>query len=286
MRRMVVGLLGWYLRHSPDHAGRWRLIEPAVKLAPSLRTMRSARVVRGREGFRMRVDGSSQTGRILYATGEYERGTTLVIKRLLRPGQTMIDVGGNLGYFSILGARAVGPRGRVVAFEPVERVRRQLLDNVRLNGLENVTVREEALARASGEATFYPGPADDTGLASLRPLEHSTAITLKQARLDDLWPPGDPIALIKMDVEGAELSALEGMDACLAAWSPHLIVEVTDEYLRTLGASAEMLFTFLQTRNYTMKRIADDGSLVAVAAASQLSSCPPQFNALCTKELK
>jgi len=234
----------------------------------------------------MRVDGSSQTGRILYATGEYERGTTLVIKRLLRPGQTMIDVGGNLGYFSILGARAVGPNGRVVAFEPVEHVRRQLLDNVRLNGLENVTVREEALARASGEATFYPGPADDTGLASLRPLEHSTAITLKQARLDDLWPPGDPIALIKMDVEGAEMSALEGMEGCLASYSPHLVVEVTDEYLRALGSSAEMLFRFLSNRGYTMQRIEDDGGLVPVESVDQLSGCPAQFNALFTKGLK
>jgi ribosomal protein L11 methylase PrmA len=104
-RLLALRALGSYLRHAPAHRGRWRLIAPAVALAPALKATRRSAVIRVREGFRFRVDGTSQTGRILYATGEYEAPTTRVIKRLLKPGDTVIDVGANIGYFSVVGAR-------------------------------------------------------------------------------------------------------------------------------------------------------------------------------------
>jgi FkbM family methyltransferase len=282
-RRFVLRCVGMYLRRAPMHPGRWRLIEPAVMMAPLLRTMSGSRVIRAREGFRLRVDGSSQTGRMLYMTGEYEQATTRVIQKILAPGQTMIDVGANIGYFSILGARTVGPHGRITAFEPMGRVRQQLVENLRLNGLANVTVREEALARASGEASFYPGPENDTGLASLRPLERSAEVRVKQARLDDLWDHQHSIALIKMDVEGAEMSALEGMEQCLRRHEPDLIVEITDEYLRGLGSSAASLYAFLDGKGYAAYEIGTEGRLFPVTSAGQLERCPSQFNALFTK---
>ena len=218
---------------------------------------------------------------MLYATGEYESETSRLVQRLLGPGQTMIDVGANIGYFSIVGARAVGAQGQVVAFEPVTAVRERLLANLRINGLTNVTVRDVALSASSGTAVFFTGPQDDTGLASLRPLAASTQVTVVQARFDDLWDPSRPVALIKIDVEGAELAALEGMAGCLDRDSPDLIVEVTDEYLRALGASAASLVTFLADKGYAMYRI-DHNALVPVDAA-HLNQCPSQFNALFTK---
>ena len=280
-RRFLLSCLGAYLRHAPDHRGRWRLIAPAVALAPVLRSRTQPFVIRVRDGFRMRIDGSSQTGRMLYATGEYESETSRLVQRLLGPGQTMIDVGANIGYFSIVGARAVGTQGQVVAFEPVTAVRERLLANLRLNGLTNVTVRVEALSARSGTAVFFTGPQDDTGLASLRPLAASTQVNVAQARFDDLWDASRPVALVKIDVEGAELAALEGMAGCLDRDSPDLIVEVTDDYLRAMDASAVSLVTFLADKGYAMYRI-DHHALVPVDAA-HLDQCPSQFNALFTK---
>lgn len=275
-------VIGAYLRHAPDHPGRWRLIDPAVRLAPALRAVTNPMVIRVREGFAMQIDGSSQTGRMLYATGEYESETSLLIQRLLRPGDTMLDVGANIGYFTILGARAAGVRGRVVAFEPMPQVRQRLERNIALNRVTNVVVRSEALSDTPGPSTFYAGPADDTGLASLRPLDGSTQVDVMRARFDDIWNPSDRVALVKIDVEGAEMAAIGGMTECLKRDAPHVILEVTDGYLRAMGSSADALVAHLLGFGYSAYRIAH-GPLVPLRHAGDLNACPPQFNALFTK---
>jgi FkbM family methyltransferase len=275
-------MIGAYLRHAPDHPGRWRLIDPAVRLAPALRVVTSPMVIRVREGFVMQIDGSSQTGRMLYATGEYESETSRLIQRLLRPGDTMIDVGANIGYFTILGSRAVGVRGRVVAFEPMPHVRERLDRNIALNRLTNVVVRSEALSDSSGPSTFFAGPTDDTGLASLRPLTGSMQVDVMRAKLDGLWDPADRVALVKIDVEGAEMAAVRGMSECLKRDAPHVILEVTDDYLHAMGASADALMAHLLGFGYSMYRISH-GPLVPVTDLNDLKKCPPQFNALFTK---
>jgi FkbM family methyltransferase len=281
-RLLALRGLGAYLRRVPEHRGRWRLIASAVALAPELRTLKTPRVIRSRDGLLLEVDGSSQTGRILFATGEYEPDTTRVIRGLLSPGQVMIDVGANIGYFSMVGARAVGAQGRVVAFEPAAGVRDALQKNLRLNAIGNVEVRDEALAARSGTIEFFTGPEHDTGLASLRELPGSARTLVKQVRFDEIWQSDKPVTLIKIDVEGAETAVLEGMERCLARDSPHLIVEVTDEYLRGMGSSAASLVTLLQRHGYSMFRI-DADRLRPVASVERLIDCPSQFNALFTK---
>jgi FkbM family methyltransferase len=280
-RLYLLRALGFYLRQTPDHPARWRLIELAVRLSSALRAARRPFVIRTREGFRIRIDGSSQTGRILFATGEYEPATTRVITHLLGPGQTMIDAGANIGYFAIVGARSVGPAGRVVAFEPASTVRECLLFNLALNHLSNVIVRDEALSASSGTAEFFTGPPNDTGLASLRALPTSGRTTVKQIRFDDLWPSFRPVAIVKMDVEGAEAAALSGMSHCLRHDRPDLIVEVTDHYLRAFGSSADALVTHLHDLDYQMYRI-DHHGLFRVADSEAMATCPGQFNALFT----
>ncbi|MCC7009105.1 MAG: FkbM family methyltransferase [Acidobacteria bacterium] len=276
--RRLLPSLAWYLRHVPDHPGRWRLASLAVEWAPHLKERKTPVTIRARQG-RFRVDGTSQTGRMLFATGEYEPGSTRILERALKPGDTMIDVGANIGYFAVVASRAVGPHGRVLAFEPQPDVRRRLAANLDLNALTNVTVRSEALGASSGEVTLYTGPRDDTGLASLRPLPESTAVTIPLVRFDDLWD-GSPVRLIKIDVEGAEMEVLAGMAGCLRRDHPDVIAEVTDEYLRALGSSARAMFDWMTAFGYRMFEIAHDGALRAIDGPDDLERSPSQFNAL------
>ena len=139
-----------YLRVAPEHPGRWRLAQLAVRWAPMLKGLPRPVIIRVKDGFKLLVDGSSQTGRIAYATGSYEPATTAALKSRLRSGETAVDVGANIGYFSLVAARAVGAGGRVVAFEPVAEVRQALAENVRINGA-SVEIRDEALADTTGE---------------------------------------------------------------------------------------------------------------------------------------
>jgi FkbM family methyltransferase len=281
-RLMLLRLAGAYMRHVPTHPGQWRIANWAVRSAPLLKNVRQPIVIRLREGFRFRVEGSSQTGRIAYATGRYEPGTTAIIKARVRARDTVVDVGANIGYFSIVAARAVGPEGRVLAFEPVPAVRASLVSNLRLNDLEQVDVHDEALGATTEDVSFYPGPTDDSGLASLRPVAGSDEVRVRQIRFDDLWDRASRVGLIKIDVEGAELRVLEGMTACLTRDRPDLILEFTDEYLKALGSSAASLLAFVTNHGYRTYEILETGQLVPVRAETDLATCPTQFNAFCT----
>jgi FkbM family methyltransferase len=204
------------------------------------------------------------------------------MRALVKPGDTVIDVGANIGYFAIIAARAAGPAGQVHAFEPVESIRRSLVANLQLNGITDVRVHHEALSNTAGETTFYLGPDQDTGLGSLRQLSTGVSIRVQQACFDDWWTRPSRVGLVKIDVEGAELRVLEGMTQCLVRDRPDILLEVTDAYLEGLGASAEELIALLKDHGYQVFEIPEDGPLVALNDAADLARCPSQFNALCT----
>jgi FkbM family methyltransferase len=243
-----------------------------------LRDRRETRTVRTRHGFQLSVELDDWLGRHVYVTGEYEPGTSRVIGDLLRPGDTVIDVGANIGYFTLLASRRIGASGTVFAFEPLPRTRDGLERNLQLNGVSNVLVRAEAASNVAGEATFYEGPPTHRGTSSLRPLENaSRRIRIRTDRLDDVLPEDCRINLVKIDVEGAEYQVLEGMDARIRRDRPDLVVEVTDEYLRVTGASAEQLCRWLFERGYRMFVIDNEG---LVPVEGYTAALPRQFNAL------
>lgn len=181
--------------------------------------------------------------RALFLYGTYEICGTRLLQAFLAPGMTFVDVGANIGYYSLLAARAVGEGGAVYAFEPNGPIRARLEENLDLNGLRaagNVHVRAQAVARASGEIRFYRSTtADNSGLSSILPGagRAEEAEVVPCVSLDDFvaaLPPGRapgarPIDLMKIDVEGAELEVLAGGSAVLArADAPAIVFESLD----------------------------------------------------------
>jgi FkbM family methyltransferase len=252
LTRLMLPPLAACIRRFPTERGRWRLVPLALRWSQSALPDRYCRV-RTRDGFLLRVHLGDWLGRHVYVTGEYEPATKEVIKALLSPGDTAVDVGANVGYFTLLASSRVGPAGRVYAFEPAPPTRQDLEWNVRLNQAANVVVRAEALADKAGETTFCLGPRDHRGTSSLRSLADGTErLTVATARLDDLLPDGCRVNLIKIDVEGAEYLALLGMRECLKRDHPDLVIEVTDSFLREMGHSAEQLCAELFGLGYNM----------------------------------
>jgi FkbM family methyltransferase len=268
------------LRRLPWESVRWRFLPWALRSCQETFVSEEYRVIRLRHSFRLKVDLSDWLGRHCFVTGEYEAATTRVVVALLKPGGRVVDVGANVGYFSLLAARCVGALGHVLAFEPVPVVREHLLENIKLNGFANCEVRSEALCDRSGETVnFYEGPRNHRGVSSLRALSDSDAVhTVRTMRLDDLPPGQKPIALIKIDVEGAELLALYGMRQSLERDRPDLIIEVTDSFLSQMGHSAQMLCHFLKNLGYQMYEIGNDGLTRIQSLGDQEFS--GQFNAL------
>ncbi|MBE3602072.1 FkbM family methyltransferase [bacterium] len=153
------------------------------------------------------------------------------LKMLLKPGMTFFDVGANVGFFSVIAARLVGPGGRVVAFEPLPSNARALAHNARLNGFRNVAVRQEALAATNGEAAFLLSAEPTWGKlsdAGKPPDQHDGETTVAVRRLDgvierDRLPVPD---VMKIDVEGAEVDLLAGAERTLRERRPVILMEL------------------------------------------------------------
>jgi FkbM family methyltransferase len=174
------------------------------------------------------------------AVGLYELDTARLLRRLLNPGDHFVDCGANLGYFTLLAARCVGPTGRVDAFEPDPQNRARLEAHLAANETPaQVKVHPVALADGAGEATLYhPTAANQNhGESSLyAPADLAThqPCTVRTARLDALLSALPH--LIKMDIEGAELSAIKGMTALLTTSNPpKLIIEHNPESAAAAG---------------------------------------------------
>lgn len=161
----------------------------------------------------------------------YEPLTIVAIHHLLRGAGTFLDVGGNVGYFS-LSAASWYPRLRVVAFEPNPKLNRILRDNVGRNGLD-VRVEQLAVSDRRGQQTFFLPRSDMSG--TLDPSFNETvesSIVVSTTTLDDFVPtlaPATPI-VIKIDVEGHEEAALRGARATIERFRPDILLEVTSDY--------------------------------------------------------
>jgi FkbM family methyltransferase len=171
-------------------------------------------------------------GASLYFFGNYEPETTALFRRQLRPGDVVVDVGANLGYFTILAASLVGNSGSVHSFEPNPRLTPFLLRSIELNHFERfVHLTNAAIAEQSGglAALHLSTVAASSGVSSLLPLSHLAAgLTIEVPLLSLADYCGtrqiSNIRLLKVDVEGAELQVIRGMRELLLARRVELLV--------------------------------------------------------------
>ncbi len=166
-----------------------------------------------------------------FIVGAYEPGCVCALREHLSEGSVCVDVGANLGYFSILMSQIVGKRGRIIAFEPMPDTVQILRENIAVNRLENVIVIEAAASDKSGSVQLLSGASERvTKTASMvgYRLEGPARTTLARSlRLDDYFAGSTRFPdLIKIDVEGAELIVLKGARETIARSSPTLIVEI------------------------------------------------------------
>jgi FkbM family methyltransferase len=193
----------------------------------------------------------------IYAFGSFEGAAIDLLKRLVHPGDIIMDVGANIGAFTLPLAYATGPAGYVHAFEPNPRVRERLRQNVALNNLRNVVVSASALGAAPGETTLYAPRHANQGQGSLSPRDgldeevRCTIDTIDHYVRDHSLPRLD---LIKIDIEGAELLALQGAAETLRKHRPCIYLEVSPDYLARFGHSARELGEFLRGIGYELWR--------------------------------
>lgn len=275
----MIRLVAAYLRHTPIEYGRWRLINLALPLLRKLGSMMGSKVITTRHGFRFHCRLDDWLGQYVWLTGSYERMTSLVMSHLMRSGDIAMDIGANIGFFSLLLAQKAGIDGHIYAFEPIPSVQAELDQNINLNKLSNITVIQAAVTDQDGELTIYEGPSDHRGISSLRPLHNArNTLLIRGMRLDNHFLSLPSLRLIKIDVEGAEQLALSGMAEIIARHHPYIILEFTDSYLSNFGGSASSLESWLLERDYSLYRITNEGLLALDVKKQEL---PFQYNVLC-----
>jgi len=162
-----------------------------------------------------------------YLLGTQEPHVQAAIKHLVRDGMVVYDLGANVGFLSLLFARAVGPKGRVVAFEPVATNFERIVSNAKLNGFNNITVRCEAISRSDGCARFAVGAFATIGKLDTAPASSSQEICEVPTRALDSVIAEFPLPdLVKVDIEGAEIDCLYGARELLKDKRPLLLIEL------------------------------------------------------------
>jgi FkbM family methyltransferase len=159
--------------------------------------------------------------------GTYENDKQEAMRRVLKPGMTVWDVGANVGFYTLAFSRLVGDTGKVVAFEPSGLNAAYLLQHVTLNNLTNVTVVQAAVSDEVGVVSFAVGRSSFVGA-----ITNSSGYQIPSLSLDDYSQQhsgGVFPDVIKIDVEGAESSVLSGASRLLAEGKPELWLALHSE---------------------------------------------------------
>jgi len=192
----------------------------------------------------------------------YEPETSRLFVSLLRPGDNVIDIGGHIGYFSLLAAAIIGQQGKVLAFEPEAGNFRHLLANCERNRFNNIQVIHKAVGDTEGEVRFYINADNDGGHAMWDVSTHEFNEKSRQ-QLETRYIPQTTLAktlqehpltslrLIKMDIEGSELKALKGAGSLLQDYDlPFVICEINRFAMKQMGCSEMELRTHMTSLGY------------------------------------
>jgi FkbM family methyltransferase len=237
----------WWLGKQEWRKRRWAAVARrrgtfVMKLQPNLR---------------IRLHGDSELCRLIYCRN-FEATEREFVNYFLRPGDVFVDVGANIGVFTLIAASRVGPTGKVIAFEPTSKIYERLLGNVQLNRLCNVDCVRSALSDHTGELDLvqsldgfdawnsFAGPTTQTA-------SRERVVVIEWDRYAEAHLLSGNVTMMKIDVEGWESRVLAGGREMLSrSDSPVLQVEFTDDAAQAAGSSCRALYEFLESLGYRM----------------------------------
>jgi FkbM family methyltransferase len=231
-------------RHLPAGALRWvgELQRRLPRLHRAIRNRLPEGPVRISHGVaRGLLIEASRSNNIGYTLGTTEPLVQDFLQRNVRPGDVVLDVGANVGFFTLIAARLVGSEGRVYAFEPLPSNVETLRRNVELNALANVEIIEAAVGAVEGRARLALGRSSLDGRLIADDQSAEESVEVRVVSLDGVGLR-DPARVVKIDVEGAEWDVLKGMKDLLRT-RPIILCEVHSDGAPTdqLAAVADAL---------------------------------------------
>ncbi|HYA45897.1 MAG TPA: FkbM family methyltransferase [Acidimicrobiales bacterium] len=233
-------------------------------------------------GFRIQVDPTDYAvGHTIARTGTYEPEVSAVVSQILEPGDTFVDIGANIGWFSLLAATQVGPSGRVLAIEPNPGNIALLQSSIAENELDNTEVMAVALSDHTGAVALETDGSngrviflDDPPVAAL-PVSYVVACHPLDALLASCRI--DRVDVVKMDVEGAEPLVVQGGAETFEKYRPVLVSEFFPRALDNSPGGAAAYLAALRDLGYTLSVIGNrsgdlpDREIMALARGGQVN---------------
>ncbi len=245
--------LPFYVRHLPARvadSAYWRICRPR-QAEPRYDPLFADAALRDAPGMRMRLDPHDHMHGIIAFTGVYERQLSRMLAERGKKGGLLVDVGANWGYFTLVWA-AANPANRVIAIEASPRNTAPLVENVARNGLAGrVQVFPIAAGAAKGFVEFDPGPDGQTGWGGISAKHSAGSVRIAAAPLDELCAGEEKIAVLKIDVEGAEAIVLAGARRLLQERRiGEVFLELNESRMAELGIALDEPRKILEASGY------------------------------------
>lgn len=237
---------------APEHPGKLRLFDLAI------RVLGRHRVVARNDFGDMELDPTDFVQREILLRGSYEPKTVALLRGLLRPGDTFVDIGAHVGQFALVAAAIVGERGRVLAIEPSPEICASLLRNrMRTRPRARFDIVCVALANDERVTSFGMHSAGNLGSTRMVDPAHADAVfclTMPYSKLADALEIG-AVRVAKIDVEGAELLVLRGFAGLdRSRWPDHILFEFIPDAFDYF-ASPQELIAFVRDSGYLLRDV-------------------------------
>lgn len=191
------------------------------------------------DGINLWLGGNSSIDQGIIASGRWENETTQLFTQLINQNDTVIDIGANIGYYSTLFSKLVGPKGKVIAFEPTNYYYKLLNENISVNVLNNIEVVKKGLSNISQELEIY---IDESSATLHQPfdfyIKEKEKISLTTLDNYIVSLNLDKIDLIKIDVDGHDQFVLDGAMKTIRRYKPLIIIEISHIHYLEAGVTA------------------------------------------------
>lgn len=232
------------------------------------------------DDIKMQLDITKKMGAAFFWIGYHEFNEWRYLHRFLKPNMVFIDIGANQGEYALFAAKRL-KEGMVLAFEPVDSFFNQLGINVKLNGFTNIRCFNCGLGQAPASMPIYMAKETQAmaheGLATIYPSDDRGHFVqdIQIEVFDDMVNTLaiNRLDMVKIDVEGSELSVLNGMKKTILKFRPHILIEMNEATFNTAGYELTTVLEFFSKLNYTAYSINKTGKLSLVEKICGVINC-------------
>tara|TARA_Y100000741_G_scaffold363815_1_gene352971 strand:+ start:3993 stop:4883 length:891 start_codon:yes stop_codon:yes gene_type:complete len=222
------------------------------------------------QGSRMKLNVNDPgISKELLLYGFHEERTTNIVKKIIKPGMNLIELGANVGYYTLLESRLLNGKGKIFAIEPVPENFTSLNDNIKLNDHKNIETFNLAISDKKGEFDFFLTNESNWGsmvdpssdkisktMSDKLKIRHNNKIKVKAISIDDFVKENNikEVNFIRMDIEGYEIEAIKGMKNTLKSnGNISLLIEIHNKIFSDVKKSYGPTFEFLLNNGFKPK---------------------------------